>query len=602
MSTSGHLAQVTESSYLTTASYIVLGVIIFLIIVLYKELIRPAIAFVIAVAVLLLTSILSPSEAMHGFANEQLAVIVMLLILSNTLGKSHIIDRVFGAFFKQNDSPKTFLLKMLGGVGFSSALLNNTPLVAMMMPYVNQWSKDHGLSVSKFLIPLSFASILGGCVTLIGTSTNLIANGLAIEYGEQGLGIFDFIYIGLPMLIIGITYLMIFGDRLLPVHISEADTQSKEREYCVETIVTESSPLIGKSVEEAGLRHMQGLFLIEIIKEKRVVRPAPPDVLLASGDVLLFVGDTEHIAELTKPRLGLSLPEASTLPKTELDSLVELVVSHSSTLIDQKIKDTNFRSLFNGAIMAVHRDGEAISGKIGDVLLRPGDMLMVLAGRDFLSRIERSKDFYLLSRIKGLEAENIVGALLLVIGLFLSIGLAVFDFVPLFTSLAVLVIASIVMGLQKLADLKSKVDFDLIIIIAMGLALGKGMINSGLASLLADSITGLIGQGGIWLLMAGLFLVTNLLTAFMTSKAAVAIVLPIALSLAYAMSIPIAAIILIVAYGGAASFITPIGYQTNLMVYGPGGYSFKDYMRIGLPLTLIYCVVAVIVLKYIYAF
>ncbi len=585
---------------MTAAAYIVLGVILFLVIALYKELMRPAIAFLIAVAILLVAGILTPSEAMQGFANEQLAVIVMLLILSNTLGKSQIIDRLFGAFFKQKDSPRTFMLKMLSGVSVSSAFLNNTPLVAMMMPYVNQWSKDHKLSVSKFLIPLSYASILGGCVTLIGTSTNLIANGLAIEYGEEGLGIFDFIYVGLPMMVIGIVYLMVFGNKLLPTHVSQTDHLPQDREYCVETVVNKASPLIGKSVEDAGLRNMKGLFLAEIIKENRVVRPAPPDVLLAAGDILLFVGDTEHIAELTKPKLGLGLPEASTLPKEELDSLVELVVSHSSTLVDQKVMESNFRSLFNGAIMAVHRDGEAISGKIGDVVLRPGDMLMVLAGRDFLSRIKRSKDFYLLSRIKGLESENIQGALLLIIGLFISIGLAVFNLVPLFTSLAVLVVASIVMGLQKLADLKSKVDFDLIIIIAMGLALGKGMINSGLATLLADQMAGHLQASGTWVILAGLFLITNLLTAFMTSKAAVAIVLPVALSIAHAMGIPIPAIILIVAYGGAASFITPIGYQTNLMVYGPGGYSFKDYLRIGFPLTLIYCVVAVLVLLKLY--
>jgi di/tricarboxylate transporter len=561
---------------------------------------RPAIAFLIAVAILLVAGILTPSEAMHGFANEQLAVIVMLLILSNTLGKSQIIDRLFGAFFKQKDSPRTFMLKMLSGVSVSSAFLNNTPLVAMMMPYVNQWSKDHKLSVSKFLIPLSYASILGGCVTLIGTSTNLIANGLAIEYGEEGLGIFDFVYVGLPMMVIGILYLMLFGNKLLPTHISPTDHLPQDREYCVETVVNSASPLIGKSVEDAGLRNMKGLYLAEIIKENRVVRPAPPDVLLAAGDILLFVGDTAHIAELTKPKLGLGLPEASTLPQKELDSLVELVVSHSSTLVDQKVMDSNFRSLFNGAIMAVHRDGEAISGKIGDVVLRPGDMLMVLAGRDFLSRIESSKDFYLLSRIKGLESENIQGAVLLVTGLIISIGLAVLNWVPLFTSLAVLVVASIVLGLQKVADLKSKVDFDLIIIIAMGLALGKGMINSGLAILLADQTAGHLQTSGTWVILAGLFLITNLLTAFMTSKAAVAIVLPIALSTAHAMGIPIPAIILIVAYGGAASFITPIGYQTNLMVYGPGGYSFKDYLRIGLPLTLIYCVVAVLVLLKLY--
>lgn len=585
---------------MNTEAYIVAAVILFLVIFLYKEYLRPSFSFVIGVTVLLVTGVIDAGEALHGLANEQLAVIVLLLMLSSTLGQTRLIDQAFGAFFKEGDSPRMFFVKMLGGVGVASAFLNNTPLVAMMMPYVNKWSKEHGQSLSKYLIPLSFASILGGCVTLIGTSTNLIANGLAIEYGEEGLGIFDFVYAGLPMLIIGIVFLLIFSKRLLPSRDSENSEGPLGREYCVETIVKEGSPLIGRTIEEAGLRNLDELFLFEIIKKNRVVRPAPPDVVLRQGDKLLFVGDTDSVAELTSPKLGLSLPEPSTLPPEDMESIVELVVAPNSSLVNTKVKDSDFRSLFNGAIMAINRDGERISGKIGEVEMRPGDLLMVLTGRDFLNRINQSKDFYFLSYVKEMSAENRKGALVLFLGLLLSIGLAVAGLVPLFTSIACLVVLSIILGMQKLKEIKNNVDFDLIIIIAMGLALGKAMINSGVAGALADKAILLQDGFGIYGLLVGLFLITNLLTAFMTSKAAVAIILPIALSLAHSIGIPIPVVILIVAYGGAASFITPIGYQTNLMVYGPGGYTFKDYFRIGLPLTLIYCLVAVLVLGYVY--
>ncbi|NNK79969.1 MAG: SLC13 family permease, partial [Flavobacteriales bacterium] len=438
------------------------------------------------------------------------------------------------------------------------------------------------------------------CVTLIGTSTNLIANGLAIEYGEEGLRIFDFTYAGLPMLVIGIIFLLVFGKRLLPANEADDITESLGREYCIETIVKAGSPLIGKTVEDAGLRNLEDLFLFEIIKRNRIVRPATPDVVLRQGDKLLFVGDTDSIAELTSPKLGLSLPEPSTLPAEDIESVVELVVSPSSSLVNTSVKDSDFRSLFNGAIMAINRDGERISGKIGEVIIRPGDLLMVLAGRDFFNRINQSRDFYFLSYVKEINKENRRGALVLFFGLLLSIGFAVTGLVPLLTSLACLVVLSIILGMQKLSEIKNNVDFDLILIIAMGLALGKAMINSGVATALADRVVFIHEDFGIYGLLIGLFLMTNILTAFMTSKAAVAIILPVALSIAHSIGIPIPAVILIVAYGGAASFMTPIGYQTNLMVYGPGGYRFKDYFKIGLPLTLLYCIVAVIVLGYVY--
>ncbi|NNC82681.1 MAG: hypothetical protein HKN79_03820 [Flavobacteriales bacterium] len=358
--------------------------------------------------------------------------------------------------------------------------------------------------------------------------------------------------------------------------------------------------MIGRTVEEAGLRNMEDLFLFEIIKKNRVVRPAPPDAKLLEGDRLLFVGDTMSVAQLSSPKLGLSLPSRSTIPEADRDSIVELVVTPNSDLVNKKVKRSEFRSLFNGAIMAIHRNGEPISGKLGEVIIRPGDLLMVLAGRDLASRVNQSKDFYFLSSVIDIKKENSRGALILFAGLLISIALAVFNIVPLFTSLIVLVVSSLVFCMQSIQDLKNSIDYDLIVIIAMGLALGKGMINSGVADSLADRTLTLYDYTGIYGLLIGVFLITNLLTAFMTSKAAVAIVLPVVLSVAHLQGLPIPMMVLLVAYGGAASFITPIGYQTNLMVYGPGGYTFKDFFKIGLPLTLLYCLVAVGVLVYVY--
>ncbi|MEM9050879.1 MAG: SLC13 family permease [Bacteroidota bacterium] len=570
--------------------------ILFLIVVLYRELIRPGIAFMIVTVVLLLFGVISPKEALSGFANEQLAVIVMLMVVSNTMRKTNLLDRAFQSFFKPTDSRGLFMTKMTGSIGLASALLNNTPLVAMMMPYVYSWSEQKKLAASQFLIPLSYASILGGCVTLIGTSTNLIVNGLAMEYGEESLEIFDFAILGIPALIIGGFYLFAFSKALLPSN-KTATEETAAREYFVETHVEPRSKLIGKSVQDASLRNMKGLFLVEIRRKKKDITPVPPDLVLEKGDKLFFAGDPDGVAELAKPSLGLSLPQECQLPEESQARVIELVIAPQSSLIGEIVKNTDFRNRYNGAIMGIHRGEERLKGKIGDIELKGGDVLLVLSGTGFIKRVEASQDFYILSQVKEVHNLSWWKTSIVFAGLLLSILLAATNMVPLFISLVALITVCILLKLLKTREIKENADMNLIVIIALGLALGKGMINSGLAEFLANSGLNLLKPFGGYGLIAGIFIVTNLLSAFMTSKAAVAIVLPVALTIAHDMGLPVEAFILVVAFGGAANFITPIGYQTNLMVYTPGGYSFKDYFRFGLPLTLICLLICILVLN-----
>ncbi len=573
--------------------------ILFLIVVLYRELIRPGIAFMIVTVVLLLFGVISPKEALSGFANEQLAVIVMLMVLSNTMRKTNLLERGFQKFFKPSDTRGLFMFKMTGSVGLASAMLNNTPLVAMMMPYVYSWSERKKIAASQFLIPLSYASILGGCVTLIGTSTNLIVNGLAIEYGEQGLEIFDFAILGVPALLIGGFYLFAFSKTLLP-HNRSATEETASREYFVETHVQPKSSLIGKTVQDASLRNLKGLFLVEIRRKKKDITPVPPDLVLEKGDKLFFAGDPNGVAELTTPALGLSLPHECQLPKESQARVIELVIAPQSSLIGEIVKNTDFRNRYNGAIMGIHRGEERLKGKIGDIELKGGDVLLVLSGNGFLKRVERSQNFYILSQVKEVHNFSWWKTLLVIGGLLLAILLAATDAVPLFISLVALITVCILFDLIKTREIKENADMNLIVIIALGLALGKGMINSGLADVLANSGLNLLKPFGGYGLIAGIFVVTNLLSAFMTSKAAVAIVLPVALTIAHDMGMPVEPFILVVAFGGAANFITPIGYQTNLMVYTPGGYSFGDYFKFGLPLTIICLLICTLVLNIYY--
>ena len=592
---------------------LVLVVILFLIIFLYTETLRPTVTFMVGIVILLVFSIpmpegervLSPKEALHGFANEQLAVIVLLLVISGIFQRTGALEGIFRHIFRKDDRPSVFGIKMMSSVGVGSAFLNNTPIVAMLIPYVHSWSKEKGMPPSRFMIPLSYAAILGGCITLIGTSTNLVVNGMALDQVERadwnGLGIFDFAWVGIPMMVIGVAYLALFSRRLLPGSTEDPvdELMAPSRSYLMETHIEEGSSLIGRTVEEGGLRNLKDIYLVEIERNGRFIRPVSPDMTLYEGDVLFFAGATESIYEFFKPSMGLSLPKACDIPLQEKNNIVEVVVSQNSKLVGRRVKDTEFRARYDGAILAVHRNGEQLRGRIGELVLRAGDVLMVLAGEDFFTRVENNPAFYVLTMDKEIKKPNPWKVGLLLAGLGSCIALAVTQMVSFFISLALLLCLTLVLGIARPSEIRNSIDFNLIMVIALGLALGKAMINSGAADLLAESVIGIVKFSPLALL-AGIFIITNLLASFMTSKAAVAIILPIVITASQNLQLPVDPFVLVVAYGGAANFITPIGYQTNLMVYGPGGYAFKDFFRIGLPLTLIYLIGCILILGTIY--
>jgi len=590
---------------LVGASWIVLGVMVFLIVMLYTEWMRPAIAFMVSLLVFLACGILSPKEALSGFGNEQLGIIVLLLILGNIFEKTKVLNRLFRGVFKAK-TERGFLFRMTTVVGTSSAFLNNTPLVAMFLPSVYRWAKDHGRSPSQVLIPVSDASILGGCVTLIGTSTNLVVNGLLVDLDQPPLDFFAFTFVGAIMLVLGIVFLLLFSKRLLPGNKdSITELLGSDREYFLETHIKKGSPLIGKSVEDAGLRNLQGMYLVEIIRQERMIRPVSPKEVLAEGDELYLAGNPESIADLTEPDLGLSLPKPAQIPLKGQNDVVEVVVASNSRLIGKKVKESDFRGRYDGAILAIHRNGEKLRGQIGEVTLRAGDLLLVLTGKDFFNRTKSNPQIYVISKAKELHRVDPLKTAVLAGGLIVAIGLAVWGVVSLFLALAVLVLLCLLLRITSPDEIRNKIDFNLVFIIACGLAFGTAMQNSGAASLLSDWFLELSSKIGVVGLLAGLFVLTNLLSAFMTTKAAVALIIPVTVSLVLNMQmtlldLPMTPFVLVVAFGAAANFLTPFGYQTNLMVYGPGGYKFKDFLRIGAPLTLLYGIVCVLLLAWQY--
>ncbi|NPA35497.1 MAG: SLC13 family permease [Chlorobi bacterium] len=577
---------------------IVLIIILFIIISLYKNLLGPGFTFIIAISILGLFGILTPKETLSGFANEQLAVIIILLLIGEVIRKSTLIDSFFDSFFRRTRTYKKFIFKLIFPVAGFSAIINNTPLVAIIMPYVHNWGKNHGVSPSKLLIPLSYSAILGGTATLIGTSTNLVVNGMV---GEQtifpefkSLDIFDFTPVGLSMIIIGGLYLIFASNRLLPDKRDPLDNISlASREYIVEVKVKDGSDYHHKTVEQANLRKLKGLFLVEIIRKDESISPVTPQTVIQEKDLLIFAGNTETIADMIENNKALKPSQLGMFSQRAKTSVIEVVVSPNSNLIDKTVKEASFRGKFDAAIIAVHRNGERLSGKIGEIRLRAGDLLLLITGEDFEERVD-NKDFYILGKVRNIDKMPTMQSLLIAGGLIASIVLSSLHIIPLFNSLIVFLILLFLFGVASPKDVPKTINYNLILIIALSLSLGTAMTKTGIASMASDVFVEIFKPYGVFSLFIGIFLLTNLLASVITNIGAVAIVFPVAINLAAQLGVDPKPFALLVAFAGAASFITPIGYQTNLMVYGPGGYSFNDFLKIGLPMTILFMLVATI--------
>lgn len=590
---------------ITLEGYIVIAVILFIIFSLYSGWIGAGFTFTIGIAVLGVFRILTPTEILSGFANEQIAVVVLLFLLGDIIRKTGVLDNIFLQTLAKQTNFRRFKLRMLLMVSGFSAFLNNTPLVAIMIPYVNSWAKKNDVAPSKLLIPLSYAAILGGCITLIGTSSNLLVAGMVADQklalDIEPIHVFDFSFVGIPMALIGVFYLMVFGDKLLPVNkdpIRNLELQS--REYIVEVRIANGEEFHGKTIEEAGLRNLKGLYLVEILRGEQSIKPVSSYTRLRENDVLLFAGETESITEMIEARSGLQLAQIGMYARKTQTAIVEVVVSYNSTLVSKTAKLVNFRSRFDAAIIAIHRNGERVSGKLGEVQLVAGDVLLLLTGEDFNSLSKDTQEFYVISRLQEFKKQPAYKQILLIGGILIAITASALGFIKLFTALVLLLLLILMTRMVSPKDVAKSIDFNLIIILALSLALGTAMINSGVASSFADASFKVFKPFGIIGVLVGIFLITNILTSLLANAAAVAIIFPVAISMAVELGINAKPFVLIVAFAGAAAFLTPIGYQTNLMVYGPGGYNFRDFMRVGLPLAVLYMIVAVLGLVYQY--
>ena len=579
-------------------------VIIFIIVALYKELLGAGFIFLIGVTVLGLFKILTPSEILSGFANEQIVVIIMLLLLGDIFRETSLLDIFFDKIFKSTKTYPSFISKMLIYISPVSAFLNNTPLVAIMLPYTHSWAKRNNAPISKLLIPLSYATILGGCATLIGTSTNLIVNGLVLDQkiieNLEPLKLFDFAYVGIPMMIIGFFYVRFFGHKLLPDKQNVTDTfVTNSRKYIVEVVIKNKSQLIGTTLGISKIKSFEGLSLFQIIRDGNILESPSYDTILEKNDVLLFAGNTDAIADLIDEE-SIVIPSLGMFSRKKNTDIVEIVISHNSSMINKSLESENFRAKYDATTIAIHRNGEMISGKIGSVDLKGGDAILLLASKEFDTLANLTNDFYIINKVKEISRLGVLRSTVLIGGSILTILLSTLGIIKLFFGLIVLLSIVLILKISKPNKLAKSIDFDLALIIAMSLALGIAMEKTGFAEIIAAFLINIFKPLGSIGLLSGIYLITALLAAFITNKAAVALVFPVALTMAKELDLPPLPFILVVSFAAAANFMTPTGYQTNTMVYGPGGYKFKDYLRIGTPLTIIYGIVTIIILSFMY--
>ncbi len=572
-------------------AWLTIGVIVSVLFLLVFTRLAADVVFVGGLSILLISGVLDAQSALAGFSAPGMITVGVLYVvvtgLQETGGLSWISHHVLG-FPK---GARRAQLRMFLPVIPLSAFLNNTPVVAMFIPVVTEWCRRLRISVSHMLIPLSYASIFGGICTLIGTSTNLVVNTMyQTRYDNAGLGMFEIAKIGVPCALVGIAYLVLFSHRLLPGRKTIEAVFENPREYTLELEVSPKSPLAGSSIEKSGLRHLPGTFLAELIRQDgQIISAVSPSEVLEEGDRLVFVGNIESMRSLYSQQ-GLQ-PAPEQLFKLDTPRhqrcLVEAVVSHTCPLVGKTIREGRFRNVYNAVVIAVARNGERLHGKIGDIRIRAGDLLLIESHAGFIPRQKDSHDFYLLSGVENSTPrrfEKAPWAFAVLAGMVLA---AAMGWLTMLQAALLAAGAMVLLRCCTTAQARRSVEWNVLIVIAAALGLGTALEKTHAAEAIAGFLLGIV-QDNPLMALAMVYLLTTVFTEIITNNAAAVLVFPIAMNTAEALGVSSMPFVTCIMVAASASFATPIGYQTNLMVYGPGGYRFGDYLRIGIPLNLLF--------------
>lgn len=586
------------------SAWIVLAVILVCFVALISTTISADIIFVSALTVLIVFSIITPAEALTGFSNEGMLTVAALYVVAAGLKETGAIQVVVNRIIGRSRRLNFVQMRLMGPVIFISAFINNTPVVAAFIPALESWSRKTKVPVSKLLIPLSYAAILGGTCTLIGTSTNLVVNGLLLaEETVGGIGIFDLAYVGVPCALAGFIYIMLASPRLLPERGLGFDTFDDPREYTIEMIVEKGSSLAEKTLADAGLYDLPSLYLIDIYRDDQIIAVTNAMERLAEGDRLIFTGVLDSVVDLQQIK-GLQ-PAPGQIFKLDAPRrdrvLVEAVISPSHPLIHRTVKEVGFRNLYDAVVLAVARNGERIRQKVGDIEFKTGDTLLLEALPTFWERYKNSRDYYLISVISNFTpaaSEKSKMAWVILSGM---VGLVMTGILSMFQASFLAAATMIFTGCCRPKIARDNVDWSVLLVIAASIGLGNALEATGAAAALANAMLG-IATNNPYVVLGITYLATTLLTEIINNNSAAVLVFPIAISIASSMELSLLPFAIVIMMAASASFATPIGYQTNLMVYGPGGYKFTDFTKIGLPLNLIVGIVTILIVPRVWPF
>jgi len=594
--------------------------------------------FLSGLVLVTLAGVLTPKQALAGFSNKALIMIGALFAASAGLRNTGALDWLGNRLLGGVTTANSALFRLAAAVVPASAFVLNTPLVAMLTPVVIDWCRQRSISPSRLLIPLSYLTILGGVCTLIGTSTTLVINGklnaMVAEGGYEPkiltrigeLSFFEITSVGVPLALVGVAYMILFASKRLPDRTELIEQLGDQRrDYLVDMHVQPNCSLIGKTVQDAGLRNLPGLFLIEIDRQGETITPVSPADSVQQGDHLVFTGIVTTIADLE--RIPGLVPAADTTFETHpaertRRQLTEAVLSHTSPLIGRTIREAGFRKRYNAAVVAVHRNGERLTNKVGNIRLEPGDTLLLQTRNEFVESQRNSRHFYLVSRVGDTTARRhdralLAGLLFTGLILWLTIsslfpGLLAWGNI---TSKGIHAIAAVAIVLVMIvtrclttSEARSAIDLQVLLTIGAALGIGEALHRSGaaawLAASLVDGVT-VLGIGPVWkpyVLLALVYLISQLFTETITNVAVAATMIPIAVGIAVAGNYDPRPFIIAVTLSASLSFVTPIGYQTNLMVMGPGGYQPRDYWRVGWPLALLMTALALFLIPLLWPF
>jgi len=546
--------------------------------------------FAVSLLACLATGLVSADTVLTNVVNPGLVTLVLLVLCSFAFERTSVLRRVSVVMI--NGSKFKSTLKTLVCTAFASALMNNTAVVAALISTIK---KNTLMNPGKLLLPVSYAAILGGTLTLVGTSTNLIVNSLFIEQGANSLGFFDFTLIGFSAFIICLLVIL-STQHLLP----KLDVEKlSANEYLLEAEVAGSSKLIGITIEDNGLRNLDSLFLVEIVREGRLISPVCPDEIIQGKDKLIFTGDISKVLTLQQFD-GLSLfAEKDGLLR---DNLTEVLIKPDSAVIGKNLKKAGFRARFDAAVVAIRREGAQLSGKLGDIKIQSGDFLVLAVGNDFSARTNLSKNFYILS---GHKPENMLSGWrdsLTVFGFLATIATSVIIEVALLKCLMFYIAVLILSGCLTVNEVKRRFPLEIWMVVLGALTLAKAFENSGLAELLAQQIESILQGQSVYLTLIAIFVITLLMTEIVTNSAAAALVFPIAYSIALGLGVSPLPFVMAVAFGASGSFISPYGYQTNMMVFNAGNYRLIDFVKFGLPVSIAYSIIVLSMIPTVFPF